>query len=141
MAKTYNDSIIADTSGLVSLFVPTDHNHTVAVKEALKHSRKDIVVIHAVYIEFVNVVGKLSGHKLALAAADMIAKRFVLLDEPRDILASGALEKFADLPEGVSLTDCLVMATADAYQTKEIFGFDKQFADAGYIRISPSTKW
>ena len=71
----------------------------------------------------------------------MFTPPLVILNEPQDIPASGALEKFADLPHAVSLTDCLVMATADAYGTKEIFGFDKQFADAGYTRLTPSTDW
>jgi predicted nucleic acid-binding protein len=31
------------------------------------------------------------------------------------------------------------MAVADEYGTKDIFGFDKQFADAGYQRLKPST--
>jgi predicted nucleic acid-binding protein len=39
--------------------------------------------------------------------------------------------------EAVSFTDCLVMAVADEYGTKDIFDFDKQFADAGYIRLDP----
>jgi hypothetical protein len=30
------------------------------------------------------------------------------------------------------------MAVADELNTKEIFGFDKQFEDAGYIRLAPS---
>jgi predicted nucleic acid-binding protein len=41
----------------------------------------------------------------------------------------------------VSLTDCIVMAIADHYGTKDIFGFDKQFADAGYHRLEPSRDW
>jgi predicted nucleic acid-binding protein len=52
-----------------------------------------------------------------------------------------AKEKFAELPQSVGFTDCLVMATADEYETSDIFGFDKQFADAGYTRIAPSTDW
>jgi predicted nucleic acid-binding protein len=40
-----------------------------------------------------------------------------------------------------SLTDCIVMALADHYSTKDIFGFDKQFEDAGYHRPEPSTEW
>jgi hypothetical protein len=76
-----------------------------------------------------------------LAASQRLAYPFVLLNEPQDIPSSGALDKFAVLPQGVSFTDCLVMATADAYFTKDIFGFDKQFADAGYTRLTPSTEW
>lgn len=32
----------------------------------------------------------------------------------------------------VSLTDCIVMAAADARGTKDIFGFDRIFAQRGY---------
>jgi predicted nucleic acid-binding protein len=143
MRKIYNDTIIADTSGLISLVVPTDHNHAVAMEAAkrLEASRKDIIVINAVYVEFLNVLGKRFAHKNAVDAASVLVPPFVLLNEPQDIPASGAFEKFIELPPAVSLTDCLVMATADAYGTKEIFGFDKQFADAGYTRLTPSTDW
>jgi predicted nucleic acid-binding protein len=54
---------------------------------------------------------------------------------------TAALEKFNEQPPAVSLTDCIVMAVADAYKTKEVFGFDKQFEDAGYHRLTPSTEW
>jgi predicted nucleic acid-binding protein len=143
MGKMNNNIIIADTSALISLIVPTDHNHKVAVEAAkrLAELHTDIIVINAIYVEFLNVLGKQYDHKTALAAADMFTPPFVILNEPQDIPASGVLEKFADLPQAVSLTDCLVMVTADAYRTKEIFGFDKQFADAGYTRLTPSTEW
>jgi hypothetical protein len=29
----------------------------------------------------------------------------------------------------------------EAGATKDIFGFDKQFEDAGYTRLEPSTQW
>jgi hypothetical protein len=31
------------------------------------------------------------------------------------------------------------MAVADEYATPDIFGFDKQFEEAGYHRLEPST--
>jgi predicted nucleic acid-binding protein len=52
-----------------------------------------------------------------------------------------ALERLKDQAPGVSLTDCMVMVVADAYGTKDIFGFDSQFVAAGYHRLEPSTKW
>jgi predicted nucleic acid-binding protein len=52
-----------------------------------------------------------------------------------------ALEKFKTQSQAVSLTDCIVMAVADHYGTKDMFGFDKQFKDAGYRRLEPSTEW
>jgi hypothetical protein len=33
------------------------------------------------------------------------------------------------------------MALADEYFTSDIFGFDKQFEDAGYHRLTPSIEW
>jgi predicted nucleic acid-binding protein len=143
MEKIANEHIIADTSALISLVVPTDHNHKVAVKaaEELRAFQKEIIVINAVYVEFLNTLGKRFGHEVAIAASHRLPYPFVLLDEPQDIPSTGALDKFAALPQGVSFTDCLVMTTADAYFTNDIFGFDKQFADAGYTRLTPSTEW
>jgi len=51
------------------------------------------------------------------------------------------MKMFKDQAEGVSLTDCIIMTVADDYGTKDIFGFDKQFEDAGYHRLEPSTEW
>jgi hypothetical protein len=33
------------------------------------------------------------------------------------------------------------MAVADDYNTQDIFGFDKQFAEAEHRRLEPSTEW
>jgi hypothetical protein len=30
---------------------------------------------------------------------------------------------------------------ADIFRTKDIFGFDKQFEDAGYHRLAPAPAW
>jgi predicted nucleic acid-binding protein len=62
--------IIADTSGLVSLFLPDDQNHTVAVKAAsqLRSAHKDILIPPAVLVEFLTILGRKAGHPAALAA-------------------------------------------------------------------------
>jgi predicted nucleic acid-binding protein len=106
------------------------------------NSQRLIIVPTAVLVETVNVLGKKSGHRVALETANEIMRpegRF-LLEEVGPYLER-ALEKFGQQPTGVSLTDCVVMATADHYDTLEIFGFDKQFADAGYRRLRPSDEW
>ena len=133
--------IIADTSGLVSLFLPGDHNHAVAVKAAqkLQNQQKDILIPAAVFVEFLNVLGRKVGHGPALAAAAELTAPFLIGGESADL--SSALKKFEMAPPAVSFTDCLVMAVADEYTTRDIFGFDKQFADAGYRRLTPSTDW
>jgi predicted nucleic acid-binding protein len=141
MRTNNKDVIIADTSGLISLLSPNDHNHELAVKAAkrLQHEQKDVLIPAAVFVEFLNVLGKKAGHTIAIAAASELTPPILILDEPTDLPESAALKKFAMLPQAVSFTDCLVMAIADDYHTKDIFGFDKQFADAGYHRLDPAS--
>jgi predicted nucleic acid-binding protein len=135
--------IIADTSGLVSLFNPDDRNHAQAVTAAklLQHEKRDILIPAAVFVEFLNVMGRKAGHAVALAAVTELTPPFLVLSEPSFLLDSPALFKFETVAEAVSFTDCLVMTVADEYGTKDIFGFDKQFEDAGYHRLEPSTEW
>jgi predicted nucleic acid-binding protein len=143
MENKNREILIADTSGLVSLFVPTDQNHTeaVAAATALTNARRDILVPAAVFVELLNILGRKVGHAQALAAAAELRPPFLVLAEPASLQGSPALKKFAGSAPGVSFTDCLVMALADEYGTREIFGFDKQFADAGYTRLAPAKGW
>jgi predicted nucleic acid-binding protein len=134
--------IIADTSGLVSLFSPDDRNHQEAVKAAkqLKNENRDILIPDAVFVEFLNVMGRKAGHDVALVAVTELTPPFLVVSESSDLLESPSLLKFEALPHAVSFTDCMVMTVADEYDTKDIFGFDKQFEDAGYHRLTPSTE-
>ena len=136
--------VIADTSALVSLSVKTDQNHGPATQEAaaLRNAQRPIILPTDVLTETVNILGKKSGHGTALKAADQLLRpgsHFILVETTAHIEA--ALQKFKNQPQAVSLTDCIVMVVADHYGTKDIFGFDKQFADAGYRRLAPSTDW
>lgn len=141
MEKNRESVIIADTSGLISLFLPDDHNHMVAVKAAkdLQSAHKDILIPPSVFVEFLNILGRIAGHKIARATVPELTPPFMVLVKQTNV--HQALQKFEALPQGVSFTDCLVMATADEYETRDIFGFDKQFQDAGYNRLEPSTDW
>jgi predicted nucleic acid-binding protein len=144
MERTTEQPIIADTSALVSLATETDHNHVPATKAAAgyREAQRPIILPSDVLVETVNILGKRSSHETALKAADALLQpgsQFVLVETTSRIEA--ALEKFKDQSQAVSLTDCIVMALADHYNTKDIFGFDKQFEDAGYSRLEPSTEW
>jgi predicted nucleic acid-binding protein len=134
--------IVADTSGLVSLFSPEDRNHSEAVNAAqrLRYEHRDILIPAEVLVEFLNVMGRKAGHAMALAAVIELTLPFLVLNESSPLLDSPALFKFKEVGEAVSFTDCLVMTVADEYGTKDIFGFDKQFQDAGYNRLEPSKK-
>jgi predicted nucleic acid-binding protein len=141
MMKRSQGVIIADTSGLFSLLNPDDQNHQPAVEAAktLQNESKDILIPSAILVEFINVLGRKVSHRVTIAVVSELTPPFLILNEPQD--NSNALKKFANLPESVSFTDCLVMALADEYYTPDIFGFDKQFEDAGYHRLTPSTAW
>ncbi len=143
METSSRGAIIADTSGLISLFSPDDHNHNVAIKaaERLRTELKDILIPAAVFVELVNILGRKAGHNAALAAVSELTPPFLVLSEPNNLIGTPALKKFAAVPQSVSFTDCLVMAIADEYATQDIFGFDKQFENAGYHRLEPSTEW
>ena len=111
---------------------------TKAAASLAKVSRP-ILLPSDVLVETVNVLGKKTSHATALKAASELLRpgsQFILI-ETRPYL-SAALEKFENQSQAVSLTDCIVMTVADDYGTKDIFGFDKQFEEAGYTRLEPS---
>jgi len=144
MERTAEQPIIADTSALVSLATETDHNHVPAKDAAtkLRKANRPIILASDVLVETINILGKRSSHQTAIKAADALLQpgsQFILVETTSHIQA--ALKKFKDLSQAVSLTDCIVMTLADHYNTKDIFGFDKQFEEAGYRRLEPSTEW
>lgn len=144
MGETVEQPIIADTSGLIALGTVTDQNHEPATNAAgqLREAQRSIILPTDVLVETVNTLGKKSGHQTALEAADALLEpgsHFVLVETTSHIKA--ALAKLRGQRSAVSLTDCIVMAVADHYNTEDIFGFDKQFEDAGYRRLKPSTEW
>jgi predicted nucleic acid-binding protein len=105
----------------------------------LQNEHKDILIPAAVYVELLNILGRKVGDPAANAVVAELSSPFLILTTQTNV--DQALRKFESLPQAVSFTDCLVMAAADEYATHEIFGFDKQFEDAGYKRLEPSTEW
>jgi predicted nucleic acid-binding protein len=142
--ETKNSPIIADTSALVSLINASDSNHVQAVKEAtrLLSAARPIILPGEVLAETINILGKKFGHGFAVAAA----RKFLRADSQYFIVETDidrlrvALVIFNKQKESVSFTDCIVMAVADQYNTKDIFGFDKQFEDAGDRRLKSEPK-
>jgi predicted nucleic acid-binding protein len=106
----------------------------------LQHEQQDILIPAAVLVEFLNVMGRKTGHDIGLAAIAELTPPFLILNEPSHLPTMPAYKKFAMLPKAVSFTDCIVIAVADDYGTKDIFGFDQQFQDASYSRLKPSSQ-
>jgi predicted nucleic acid-binding protein len=92
--------IIADTSGLVSLFSPDDRNHEEAINAAkqLTNDKKTIFIPAAVFVEFLNILGRKAGHEIALAAASELTPPFLVLSEPANLPQSPALKNSESTP-------------------------------------------
>jgi predicted nucleic acid-binding protein len=128
--------IIVDSSALVALAVETDAWHTAAVHASrnLIATRGRLIIPSDVFTETMNLLGKMSGHETALRLSyEILApspNSFTVLEANKAIRTS-ALKRFAKQPGSVSFTDCVVMAFADKYDTKTIFGFDDDFRKNG----------
>lgn len=140
---TINKAIIADTSGLISLVSKDDSNYkkAISIGENLSEVEGRIYIPTEIFAETMNVLGKKISHASAIRAARKIERSpfFLIVDTTHEIRRS-ALVQFEKISETVSFTDCLVMALADFYDTKEIFGFDDAFRRNGYIRIGIDKK-
>lgn len=127
--------IIADSSGLVSLAIEDDSNHKNAKKVLKKYGTKKgiILVSREVLSETLNVIGKKSGHQTAYITASIIlnTEAYSIIDTPLELI-NKTLEMFKTQSNSTSFTDCIVMALADQYETKYIFGFDEVFEKSGY---------
>ena len=141
MERLTGKPIIADSSGLVSLAISDDANHQSAVASAkqLQDESRPIIVPAEVFSETLNIIGRQSGHQLAMGTAEIVlsaGSTFLYEQTSRSVLEK-ALQQFGTITGSVSFTDCIVMAYADEYKTSDIFGFDRQFETAGYTRLIP----
>ena len=130
--------IILDTSAFISLGNINDSNYEKArsIGKDIEEKKLNIVVPGEIFTEIINVVGRKIGHKAAILQSEKILKsESFTISETTHQIRMDALEKFTRQPKSVSYTDCIVMAFADEYETKEIFGFDGAFRKNGYVRF------
>src|SRR5688572_30030234 len=133
--ETSSKFIIVDSSGLISLVVESDSNHgaAVAIANDLVGAEGKALVPGEVFAETLNILGKKFGHEYAAGTVQAVLESSAFVIVPTsDVSRLDAVEQFRTAPATVSFTDCLVMNVADEYGTKDIFGFDKQFEEAGY---------
>ena len=138
-----NKPLIIDSSAFVSLGTVADSNYENAhrIGSLIKKEDRSIIVPGDIFTETVNVVGKKIGHKAAIVQArDIFLDPRLNIVEMTSQIRQNSLEKFKNQPNSVSFTDCIVMAFADEFDTKEIFGFDEAFKKNGYIRIGIDEK-
>jgi predicted nucleic acid-binding protein len=127
--------IIIDSSALVALMYPgdADHGKALALSTALGHANRAVLVPLEVLAETLNILGKKFGRTVAVTVGERLLRgEGLLIFQPTEAPIRPALAKWRGQAGGVSYTDCVVMAYADQYQTKEIFGFDDAFRKNGY---------
>lgn len=129
--KRSSEPIIADSSGLYSLIVEDDSNSQPA-RKIIQKIDKTIIVPAEVFSEVLNILGKKMGRDTQLEAAEILMSEDFSIVESDDKIRQQAINKLKSLKKSVSYTDCAVMAFADEYKTKEIFGFDEVFSKEGY---------
>lgn len=130
--------VIADSSALVSLASVTDGNHQLAVRisRSLAQKKWSVIVPGEIVTETINVFGKKISHRSAVRVGEkLVSSKELLLAETTAEVRQQALLKFKAQVGSVSFTDCLVMAFADSFTTKDIFGFDEVFRRNGYSRL------
>lgn len=128
-------SVILDTSAFLSLGNVNDSNYQKATQISQYMAKKELsIIIPAdVFTEIINVVGRKIGHQAAtLQAQKILLSDMFTIAETTHKVRLNALEMFKKQPQSVSYTDCIVMAFADEFETKDIFGFDEAFSKNGY---------
>ena len=150
MTSTYTKmsrSVILDSSALIAQINLADslHEKVQAVNDFIAETNRQVILPYEVFAEAINIFGKKVGRIEAARAGKALLVRHVsgslrIVPSTETILA-GALDRLqstqADNP---SFIDCLVMVSADHYQTQEIFGFDETFRKNGYRLPAATTK-
>lgn len=130
--------IVADSSGLISLSSDIDSNHAKATQivDNLSTDFSSVIIPSEVFSETMNAAGKRLGHAQAVLIARLIERNDTFFITDTNVrMRAQAVSLFSKQPDSVSFTDCMVMATADSFSTKHIFGFDEVFKKNGYIRV------
>ena len=96
-----------------------------------------MILPYEVFAEALNIFGKKVGRIEAASAGKALLARHVsgslrILPSDEAILAAALDLLLTARGQSPSFVDCLVMVSADHYQTKEIFGFDETFWKNGY---------
>ena len=122
-----------DTGPFLALHLAKDQYHDLALRKWRKHGPLAVSSNHVID-ELATILARRAGY---LFAADCVSNIYAaptieIIQSTREdeLEALRWMLKFAD--QGVSFTDCVVMAVADRLGTKLVFGFDELFRKNSY---------
>ena len=134
--------VILDSSALIAQINVKDlwHKKANTISEYIEQTDRKVILPAEVLAETLNRIGNNVGRQEAVLAGNALLER----NESGDILITQSnteilratlnlLNTVQEPPEKrASFVDCLVMASAIFYDTREIFGFDAVFERNGF---------
>lgn len=126
--------LLADTSGLLALFLRDDANHAAAARWLKKTPQARFLMTELVLGETVTRLAARAGPTRAVAAADSLlaSARYTIVFVDETILR-GALEQMAKHADRrLSLADCASFEIMERLSLEGAFTFDRDFRDCGY---------
>src|SRR5688572_842235 len=134
--------VILDSSALIAQINTKDlwHQNANSISELIERTNRKVILPAEVLAETLNRLGNNIGRQDAVLAGNALLERnqsgdLLITHSNTDILtATLTLLKTVREPQDkrASFVDCLVMATATFYDTREIFGFDAVFGRNGF---------
>ena len=137
--KMSSKPVILDSSALIAEINLTDslHEQAQAVNKIIAETSREVILPYEVFAEAINVFGKKVGRVEAARAGKALLARHasgsLRMVPSSEVILAGALDRLQTARgKNPSFVDCLVMVSADHYQTPHIFGFDDAFEKNGY---------
>jgi predicted nucleic acid-binding protein len=134
--------VILDSSALIAQINLNDLWHEKADETAsfIAQTDRQVILPSEVLAETLNRIGNNVGRQQAYLAGKTLLARDatddILLAQSNPNLLAASLELLKTVQEAQNkrpyFVDCLVMAYANLYDTREIFGFDAVFVQNGY---------
>jgi predicted nucleic acid-binding protein len=135
--------VILDSSALIAQINVKDlwHQKANTISEFMARTDRKVILPAEVLAETLNRIGNNIGRQDAARAGNALLERnetgdILITHSNTDILKATLhlLNSVRELPDKrASFVDCLVMATAAFYDTREIFGFDAVFGRNGFL--------
>src|SRR5687768_7437392 len=134
--------VILDSSALIAQLNVKDlwHQKANAISEFIERTDRKVILPAEVLAETLNRIGNNIGRQEAVLAGAALLERNetgdVQITHSNTEILSATLTLLNSVQEPqdkrASFVDCLVMATATFYDTREIFGFDAVFGKNGF---------
>jgi predicted nucleic acid-binding protein len=134
--------VILDSSALIAQINVKDlwHKKANAISEFIERTDRKVILPAEVLAETLNRIGNNIGRQDAVLAGTALLERndtgdILITHSNTDILSAtlNLLNSVQERPDKrASFVDCLVMASAAFYDTREIFGFDVVFGRNGF---------